>query len=144
MGERALEARGPGEICLPFGNGDSALDASRQAVGLAAALKMGVLFYHTTWKADGLPETAPSEAHMIAGARETRQKLEREAALRGVPFRTVVETASSIVEGVCRAALNERCALIAMSRGRSVGHGSYVDGVLARTPIPVFTAGRSA
>jgi len=144
MGERALEARGSGEICLPFGNGTSALAAAAQTLGFAAALRLPVLLYHTTWREAGLPETAAPEAHMADGARAVRRTLEKAAEALGVRHRTVVETAATVVEGICRAALNRRCAMIAVARGRNVGRGSYVDGVLARTVVPVFVAGREA
>jgi len=144
MGERALEARGTGEICLPFGNGESALAAAAQTFGFAAALGLPALLYHTTWREVGLPETAPPEAHMAEGARVVQRKLEKAAEVFGVRHRTVVETAATVVEGICRAALNQRCVMIAMARGRNVGRGSYVDGVLARTVVPAFVAGRAA
>lgn len=143
-GQKTLRARGPGEICLPFSNGDSAMDGIAQTLGLAARLALPVLFYHTTWRKDGLPDTAEPEAHMVDGARDVRRALEAAAATAGVDHRTVVETATSIVEGVCRAALNERCTLIALTRSRYVGRGSYVDDIVARTTVPVFVTGRSA
>lgn len=144
MGERAYDARGTGGICLPFGNGDSALDGLGATLKLARKLKLPMLFYHTTWRESGLPETASPEAHMIEGAKATQRKLEAAADAAGVAHRAVIETAASIAEGICRVALNERCAMIALTRGRHVGRGSYVNDVLVRTTVPVFVTGRSS
>ena len=143
MDERAIEARGRGPICLPFGNGDSGRLAARAALPLAKALGLPLLLYHTTWKERALPATAPAEAHMTAGARVLQREIEAEASLSGVPCRALIETATAVVQGVSRAALNERCALIVMARGKNVERGSYADGVLARTTVPVFLTGRS-
>ena len=142
MCERMYDSRGIGGICLPFGNGDSALGGAEQTLGFAARLKLPVLFYHTTWRESGLPESAPPEAHMVIGARLVQRTLERAADAAGVAHRTVVETAATIVEGVCRAALTEGCSLISLTRGRHVGRGSYVDGVMTRTTVPLFLTGK--
>lgn len=141
LGERSYDSRGHGGICLPFGNGDSALEGAEQALGFAARLRLPVLFYHTTWRESGLPETARPEAHMVIGARLVQRTLEKAADAAGVPHRTVIETAATIVEGVCRVALNEGCSMISLTRGRHVGRGSTVDGVTARTTVPVFLTG---
>jgi hypothetical protein len=102
-----------------------------------------VVFYHTTWREDGLPEDAPPEAHMVIGARLVQRMLEEAADVAGVAHRTVIETATSIVEGVCRFTLNEGCSMISLTRGRHVGRGSHVDGIMERTVVPVFLTGTS-
>jgi len=143
MGEPAIGARGAAEICLPFANGESARHAARTAIPLASALGMPLLFYHATWREEGLPSDAPAERHMTDEAFEVFELLCALADKARVRHRTVVETASTIVEGTVRAALNEHCALIALARGRHVGRGSYVDQILERSVIPVLVAGRS-
>lgn len=142
-GEASLGARGASEICLPFANGASALEAAAFAVPLAAALGAPLLLYHTTWRAEDLPPEAPAERHMTAEAAAVRDAIVEMAEDEAVAHRTVVETATAIAEGTVRAALNQGCALIALARGRHVGRGSYVDQVLARSVIPVLVAGRS-
>lgn len=144
MGERALGARGAGEIFLPFANGASAETAAKTAIPLAARLGAPVLFYHTTWREEGVPDDAPAERHMTDEAFEVQERLWNLADRAGVRHRSVIETATAIAEGTVRGALNEGCALIAMARGRHVGAGSYVDQVLERSVIPVLVAGRSA
>lgn len=144
MGERALGARGAREIFLPFANGASALWAAKTAIPLAALLDARVVFYHTTWREDGLPDDAPAERHMTDEAVEVHERLRSLADHLDVSHRSVIETATAIAEGTVRTALNEGCALIAMARGRHVGAGSYVDQVLERSVIPVLVAGRSA
>lgn len=142
-GEASLGARGASEICLPFANGASALDAAALAIPLASALGAPLLLYHTTWRKEGLPPEAPAERHMTAEAAAVRDAIIEMAEDEAVAHRTVVETATAIAEGTVRAALNQGCALIALARGRHVGRGSYVDQVLSRSVIPVLVAGRS-
>ncbi len=142
-GEKALGARGADGICLPFAGGESAVEAAATAVPLAARLGAPLLLYHTTWREDGLPAAAPPERHMTEEASGVLARIRAMADLAGVRHRTRVETATTIAEGTVRAALDERCALIALARGRHVGRGSYVDQVLARSVIPVMVAGRS-
>lgn len=143
MGESSIDARGGGEICLPFANGESALHAASVAVPLAAALGKSLLLYHTTWRDDGLPSDAPPARHMTAEASAVLDGILDLASDAGVDHRIMVETATAIAEGTVRTALNEHCALIALARGRHVGRGSYVDQVLERSVIPVLVAGRS-
>src|SRR5688572_9923659 len=144
MGETAVGARGASEICLPFANGESALHAASTAIPLASVLGAPLLLYHTTWREDALPTDAPAERHMTAEAAETLRRIEEMCEAAGTRRRIVIETATAIAEGTVRAALNERCALIVLARGRHVGRGSYVDQVLERSVIPVLVAGRSA
>lgn len=143
MGETAIGARGASEICLPFANGESALHAAAYAIPLAAALGAPLLLYHTTWREDALPSSAPPEKHMTDEAAEVLKGIVGMADEAGVNYRKIIETATAIAEGTVRAALNERCALIVVARGRHVGRGSYVDQVLERSVIPVLVAGRS-
>jgi len=143
MGEASIGARGASEICLPFANGESALHAASAAIPLASALGAQLLLYHTTWREDGLPTEAPAERHMTAEAMETLDRIEEMCVAAGARRRVVIETATAIAEGTVRAALNERCALIVVARGRHVGRGSYVDQILERSVIPVLVAGRS-
>jgi len=144
MGEPAIGARGGGEVCLPFANGESALHAASAAIPIAAKLGMSLLLYHATWRDDGLPTDAPPARHMTAEASAVFDGIVELANGAGVKHRVIVETATAIAEGTVRTALNEHCALIALARGRHVGRGSYVDQVLERSVIPVLVAGRSS
>jgi hypothetical protein len=143
MGELSLLARGSGDVCVPFANGESGVRAAAFAVPFAIRLGLGVLFYHTTWREEGVPEGAAAERHMIPGTHETLARLRAVADLSGVRHRALIETAPAVAEGFLRAALREGCALIALARGTRVGRGSYVDQALERSVIPVLTAGRS-
>lgn len=144
MGEASIDARGGGEICLPFANGESAVHAASVAIPLAARLGKGVFFYHTTWRREGLPDDAPAERHMTAEALAVLARIGAMADEGGVKHRALVETATAIAEGAVRAALRERCCLFVLARGQHVGRGSYVDQMLGRSVIPVLVAGRSA
>ena len=143
MGETSIGARGGGEICLPFANGESAIDAAATAIPFAARLGLPLLLYHTTWREDGLPSDAPPQRHMTDEAAAILKRIRAMADLADVRHRALVETATAIAEGTVRAALNAHCVLIALARGRHVGRGSYVDQMLERSVIPVLVAGRS-
>jgi hypothetical protein len=143
MGEASIVARGGGEVCLPFANGESALLAAPLAIRMAEALVTRLFLYHTTWRKRDLPDEAPPERHMNAEAAEVLRRIVEMAEDAGVGHRVRVETATAIAEGTTRAALDEHCALIVLARGRHVGCGSYVDQVLERSVTPVLVAGRS-
>jgi len=142
MDEIALEARGWGPVCIPFGNAPESTNACRRLLDLAWRLMLPVRFYHTTWKMEGVADALPPSVHMMPAAIAVKAALEETARRRRMTYRTVIETAASIDEGVCRFALREGCSLIALSRGEHVGRGSYVDDILARSTTPVYVEPR--
>ncbi len=144
MDESGLEARGKGRpIMIPFGSEESGLHASQLGLDLAGALNREVLLYHTTWRNEKVPSHNPAD-HMCSSAIAVQKAIEENARVAGVRFKTIVETADDIVEGVVHCALRERACLIVTTRGLRIGLGSYAAHMLEQSPIPVLVAGRSA
>jgi nucleotide-binding universal stress UspA family protein len=130
--EQRLLARGPGSIMVPFGDGRSAL-----ALPLAAALKMPVIFYHTTWRNPLVQSQTPAD-HMCADAVGISSQLSAAADAAGVPYTFEIETADDVVEGLLQCAMRSSSRLIAMARSTRTTVGSYVDHALRRSPVPLL------
>jgi len=134
--ETTLLGRGAGPIIVPFGDGESVLNAASLALDLAAQLELPVVFYHTTWTVQGLPSTNAHE-HMCQSAQAVLATLLKMAEDSGVQCTTVVETADDVVEGLLQCALRCSARLIVMSRSYKTTVGCYVDQTLRQTPIPL-------
>ncbi|MDO8622001.1 MAG: universal stress protein, partial [bacterium] len=141
QGETGVLVRGAGPVCIPLGDGESGSWASLLGIPIARALGLSVVFYHTTWRN---PAVASDEAraHMDPDAQLVLATAHQRAVAAGVAYHTIVEMADGVAEGIVRAALRERCSLIITARGRATGRGSYVDQLLAESPIPVWSAPR--
>jgi hypothetical protein len=129
-------------LVVPFGDGESCLPAAAIACEMAAALNLPVLFYHTTWKVEGL-EDASAEAHMCAAALAVKGRLEATARQYRVNHSFVIERADDVVEGLLQCALKERAALIVMSRSAKTTVGCYVAQALDKTPVPLLALASS-
>ncbi len=138
--ERSLYAKGGHEALIPLGNGPSGLRAAVKGVPFAKRLGLSVAFYHTTWLNPEIASDDPA-SHVHATAAAVISEAQALAASLGVRSRVIVETAETVAEGVCRAALRENCPLVVMARGKDTLRGSYVDQVLARTPVPTLVVG---
>ena len=142
--EAGLLERGPGEIMIPFGNGESGIFAATKALPLIKRLGLNVVFWHTTWKNPALIANEP-EQHMIEDAKSVLKTIREKADELGIKHRSVIETADDVVEGMLRFALKEHLVLIVMTRGKKTGEGRYGDRLIKRSsPIPIFMAGRGA
>lgn len=134
--ETTLLGRGRGPIMVPFGDGDSVLNAAALAFELAGQLQLPVVLYHTTWSVQGLTSAEPQD-HMCQSARAVLATLLKMAQATGVECTTVVETADDVVEGLLQCALRHSTRLIVMSRSYKTTVGCYVDQTLRQTPIPL-------
>lgn len=142
--EVGLLERGPGEIMIPFGNGESGIFAVNETLPLINRLGLNVVFWHTTWKNPALAE-ATAETHMVPEAKSVLKIIQQKANELGIKHRNVIETADDVVEGIIRFALKEHCVMVVMARGRKTGAGRYGDRLIKRSsPVPVFMAGRGA
>ncbi len=129
-------------ICIPLGDDESGRHALRYGLALAQRLQRQVLCYHTTWRKPDEPSAQP-ESHITGGTRANIEDAEHACVQLGIGrFRTIIETADGVVEGIVRAALREHCALIIVARGLHTGMGSYADQLLEESPIPVCIAPR--
>lgn len=147
--ETSLFARRQGPILVAFSDGDSGLVAATAAFELAlrrrqtkpvVAGEPEVILYHTTW-ADPEAISQDPKDQMCDAAIKVMLALEQAAGERGVAFATIVETHDDVVQGVVEIALRERAVLIAVARGAQIRQGSYVDRVVAQSPIPIWLAG---
>jgi cation diffusion facilitator family transporter len=136
--ETTLNARADGPIVIPFGDGDSGRDAASAALELAARLGKSVVFYHTTWRAD-IDSDDPRD-HLCPEAEAVLSYLEETAQQVGVQFKTKLEMASDVAEGILHAAVDEGASLIVLARGRKTKAGSYVDQVVEQSPFPTMVA----
>ena len=127
-------------VMIPFGSRGSGIEAAKLGIPFAKALRLPVVFYHTTWIEDGRESEDP-RGHMCAGALEIEGRLIGMAHDVNVPFRFVVETAKDVYEGIVLAALVERASLIVTARGSSVLTGSYSDR-LRSGPTPLLIVGQ--
>lgn len=139
--EASLDARGEGPFIIPFGDGDSGLDAA--SVGLPLAVKLGrsVVFYHTTWRSG--VDSSDARDHLCPEAEDNLTELEAAAQLLGVQFKTRLEMAPDVAEGILHTAASESASLIVLARGRKTKVGSYVNQVLEQSPIPTMVAATS-
>jgi hypothetical protein len=141
FGETGLLARGNGPVLLPFGHGESPFEAARLALELAAALQLEVVFYHTTWTDPEVDSKDPLD-HVCDAAKAVQARLEKMAAAASLQFRTIVECADDVVEGLLHCAMREQACLIAMSRSFKTVSGCYVDHALVQSPAPLLIAAR--
>ena len=139
--ETALFGRGAGPALVPFGDRESALRAMELGLPILRGCGFGeIVFYHTTWRADGVASENP-EDHMNDAAREVLTNLRNLADLASVRHRTIVETADSIPAGIQRAALRNGCRLVVTARDpERFGH-TYVDEMIEDAPTPVLVVG---
>lgn len=140
--EHTLDARGKGPFLLPFGDSESDLDAADVGLPLARKLGRPVVFYHTTWRS---AEVASADArdHMCEGALAVLAALEAKATELGVEFKTEIETAPDVTEGILHSAVRNTASLIVVDRGRRTLIGSYVNQILDQSPIPTLVAAPS-
>lgn len=136
--ETSLRAKGDGPIVIPFGDGDSGRDAASAGLQLAARLSKPVVFYHTTWRAN-IDSDDPRD-HLCPEAEAVLSELEGRAQTMGVPFKTKLEMAPDVAEGILHAAVDENASLIVLARGRKTKVGSYVNQVLEQSPFPTMVA----
>lgn len=140
--EPRLDERGNGPFLIPFGDSESDLDAADIGLPLARKLNRPVVFYHTTWRnADITSQDARD--HMCEGALAVLAALEKKASELGVEFRTEVETAPDVTEGILHSAVRNAASLIVVDRGRRTLIGSYVNQILDQSPIPTLVAAPS-
>lgn len=135
--ETDLLARGPGSVLVPFGDSISALTAGHSAFALARELALPVVLYHTTWH-DPAVKSDNAEDHMCREAKTLWARLKAMAEGAGVQFKTVVECADDVVEGILRCGMRESSRLLVMSRSDKTIVGCYVDQALKQSPIPVL------
>ncbi len=140
--EPTLDERGSGPFLIPFGDSESDLDAADIGLPLARALNRPVIFYHTTWRN---PELSSDNArdHMCEGALAVLSALEKNASALGVDFKTEVEMAPDVTEGILHSAVRNAASLIVVDRGRRTLIGSYVNQILDQSPIPTLVAAPS-
>lgn len=130
-------------LFVPFGSGQSGVRATRTAVLLArhfkrTYMKVHLYFYHTTWK-NPQCESDQGKDHMIQDALEVQNLLERIAIGNCIDYTVQVDLeASTVTEGVLRAAFASEASLIVMARGDEVRTGSYVDQLAELSPIPIL------
>ena len=146
MDERGLTTRHRGSandasFMVPFGNGNSCLKALQLAAPIARGSGAALLFYHTTWKIPGLA-SVKADDHMCREAIAIRKALEEEATAQSLPFRTLIETADDVADGIVQAAVLQRSRLIVMPRSQTVEVGDYCLRVFDKSPVPVITIGK--
>lgn len=141
FGETGLLARGGGPILLPFGHGESPFEAARLALELASALQLEVVFYHTTWSDPDIDSTDPAD-HVCEEAKLVQAQLEKMAAAASLQYRTIVECADDVIEGLLHCAMREQACLVAMSRGAKTVSGCYVEHALVQSPAPLLVVAR--
>ncbi|NQV90762.1 universal stress protein [Candidatus Uhrbacteria bacterium] len=130
-------------ILVPFGSGESCLQAVRLAIQVAEhfrARHLGVqlLFYHTTWR-DPSTESEDVWAHIDEEVNEMATNLRRIAVGKELQFRYGVQIAAPTVpDGIISFALLNKVSLIVMARGDEVTTGSYVDQMALYTRIPLL------
>ena len=124
-------------IFVPFGSGRSGVRAARNAVSLAKALGLSVVFYHTAWRRPEIKSEDPF-VHMTKEAMAVGEEMRALAQHECVEYRTVIETADTVMAGVMRRALLERAALMVLIHGDEVRKGSYVDRLAKVSPVPLL------
>ncbi|MFH1047521.1 MAG: hypothetical protein V1738_04415 [Patescibacteria group bacterium] len=140
--EVGLLARGQKpKVLIPLSNDESGYFATAECLPIIAALGYGIMFWHTTWR-NAKITSAVARDHLSVEAKVTLPQVERLAETAGVPYETHIELAECIEYGLVEAALDKGCCLIVMARGRNTVRGSYVDGVLSKSSVPVLVMGR--
>lgn len=124
-------------LVVPIGDGESGITGARVAAALAARLGAPLRFYHTTWRNPECVSEFPNDH--VSGAADTVLRIARLAATAArVPHETVIETAPDVTDGMIRAAIRFHASCVVVARGGRTGKGSYVDQLLAESPIPVL------
>ncbi len=123
---------GKREILLPFGPGDAGIRTLRTVLPLANLLGASLRLYHTTWRNESVA-SGDARDHMRSDAKQTMDELQTHG-----PFVYTIETASEVDAGINHAALRGGASLVAMSRGRRVIMGGYLNGVRERSPVPTL------
>lgn len=131
-------------ILVPFGSGESGIQAMRLAVqvanyfGHSRDLRVEILFYHTTWRKSGSKD---GWKHLDDDAHEVADDLRLMAQTNSLLFRYQIDIAAPTVpEGIISCALCNHASPIVMARGGEVRIGSYVDQLAAISPVPLLIA----
>lgn len=135
--ESGLFARGSGPIVVPFGDSLEAVPQAERACLLAKQLALPMVLYHTTWVDTGVTSKNPAD-HMCAAAIQVEQRLTQMAVGHGVEVKSVIETASDVVEGIVHCTMRESARLIVMSRSSKTTLGCYVEQALKQSPVPLL------
>ncbi len=136
-GETSFTRRAGKSVLVPFGDGEAGVRAAAFVQPLVTGLGLKFVFYHTTWRDPKIASDDP-HVHMCAPASRIRSQLEELARAAGTPFQTVIEMADDVVEGSLHCAMRVQASLIADARGPNTMMGSYVDQMLAQSPVPVL------
>ncbi len=141
MGATALKLTSNHCLLIPFGSGRSGVRAAQIGIPLAERMGLTVVFYHTAWRRSDV-DSQNGWDHITPEARQISKELNRMAVGAGLTNRSrfVVETADTVIDGMIRAALLHKAALIVMARGDEVRKGSYVDQLAVVSPVPLLIA----
>lgn len=139
--ESRLFGRGRGPALVPFGDHEPDHLAAERGMRILQGCGFDELvFYHTTWSAEGQGSTDPVD-HMNDGARALLGRLRGLADAASLRHRTVVEMADSVPLGIQRVALENRCRLALVARDPRRYGFTFVDSTLDDNPTPVLVVG---
>lgn len=139
--EKEVAPHWRGKVMVPFGDGESGRYAFDEAVSILQALRLPILFWHTTWRRNGL-ESENAMEHMCDAALDNLCELEKSAREHGLTHSISVEMTDSVVHGGLLTALKQCCRLMVVARGKQTGKGSYVDQWLGHSTVPMLIMGR--
>ncbi len=140
--EKTLLARGVGPVLVPFGsNIETATLTAAMALPICRKLGLPVVFYHTTWEADG-EKSELTWDHMSLNARQVAVRLQTMAEERRVTYRFCLDRSDTISGGVTEAAHRFGCSLICLGESLRTRQGSSSTNVLRLTSTPTVVLGR--
>jgi cation diffusion facilitator family transporter len=140
--ETGLFTRGKGPLYVTLGDKWTHPTAIKEAVALALTLGVPIMLYHSTWKIPGNDSENPRD-HVSRNALKVLFSAVQIAKDSGVQVQIVLEHATTITDGVLRHAIENCASAILMIKSAHARRGSYVDQVVAHSPLPVLVAAHS-
>jgi len=131
-----LAPRSKGCILVPIDENEDNLSVLDPALKIARGIKGSIIFYHTTWRAEGVKSPDPLE-HCDASVRKDIRIAEERARLARVPFKTVVEMQETIEEGIILCAIRNEADLVVMARSTAI-IGGKSELVLEHAMFPLM------
>ncbi len=130
-----------GPILVPLGNGSSSQYIVKHGLEVLRCFNRPIIFYHTTYRNDRYHNQEPRQ-HMERQVAQLLYHAQQTATRLGLEHTTIIELADSVVGGLIQAAIRENCDLIVMAPGLDTIRGSYVDGVIKHSRIPMLIFNR--
>lgn len=141
FGERVAFPYEISTILLPLGNDNTSIQTFREGIPFVNRISdkvKKIVFYHTTWKNSNVDSQLASD-HVCDSAQSVISAAEECASKAGISYKTVIEAAEDVVDGIIETALRHKANLIVTARDQDTLFGDYCERLYSQpSPIPLM------